>query len=299
MNKSTYWSAGHITAFFKIVDESDDLLHKGSCGAGFNIKRGVVTEVTESKSSTSNHHIYFGNKLQPRGTVGITEYVIQQLGQMTPEEIPPLDIKYTFQAPIGAGFGTSAAGALTTVFAINSFLKLDLPEIKLWQIAHKAEITNKTGLGDILGLYAKSKFELRVKEGAPGIGIVNSPDLQTNDYDVYSYSLGPLSKKNILTDPIKRTIITKKGAESIELFKKNPTFENFCTLSVEFAKTIDLLPKKLWDIINALDASIKCSQIMLGESLFFFVPKEMNFPSIGSLTPVQETLTDLTLQRIN
>ena len=172
MNSCSYWAAGHITTFFKIADSSDDLLYKGSCGAGFNIKRGVIATVSNAPSLNLTHRIYFNGSLQSQNTTGITDYIFTELEEIIQDKLPKLEIKYDFQVPIGSGYGTSASAALTTVFAINSFLDLHLPEINLWQIAHKAEIANKTGLGDILGMYSNSKFELRIKEGAQGIGIV-------------------------------------------------------------------------------------------------------------------------------
>ncbi len=296
MNICKYWSAGHITTFFKIADISDDLLHKGSCGAGFNIKRGVITEI--SLTSATTHQIYFNDQKRHHKDALITIYVINEIEKKINKIIPPLNIKYTFQAPMGAGYGTSAAAALTTAFAINDLLEFKLPEIELWQTAHKAEIENRTGLGDILGLYSNSKFELRIKEGAPGIGIVKSLKLSIEDYDLYTYSLGPLSKKDILTDPKKRLIITNKGQESFDKLSNNATFDNFCSIALDFAKAINLLPQKLWDLLDSLPKSIKASQIMLGESLYFFVPKGEKFPIIENINPIKEELTDSTIQRL-
>ncbi len=296
MNKCTYWAAGHITAFFKIADNDTELLHKGSCGAGFNIKRGVVTEV--SFSSSSNHQVFFDNQKQVSENVSITNYIIQEIEKRISNPIPPLDIKYTFQVPIGAGYGTSASVAITTAFAINTLIKSNIPEIELWQIAHKSEIIHKTGLGDVLGLYANSKFELRTKEGAPGIGKVEPLRINDSGYNLYTYSLGPLSKKNILTDPAKRILITEKGTEAFNKIQNEDELEMFCSIALDFTKNVDLLPKSLWTIINSLPDSIKGSQIMLGESLFFFVPQGEEFPRIENFNPIKEELTEITLQRI-
>ena len=107
-----------------------------------------------------------------------------------------------------------------------------------------------------------------------------------------------MSKKNILTDKFKRTSITEKGSKSIETFQLDQTFENFCKISLDFARTIDLLPQDLWKIIDTMDLSVKCSQIMLGESLFFFVPKNQDSSVFRNFTPIKEELTNSTLVRI-
>lgn len=297
MNKSSYRSASHITAFFKIADLSQDLLSKGSCGAGFNIQRGVKTEITLANSS--DHEIFIDNNKITIQSASITKSVLDEIEKTIKRTIPALTIKYTFEVPLGAGYGTSASVALTTAFAINDVLSLDIEELVLWQIAHKAEILNKTGLGDILGLYAKSAFEIRVQEGAPGVGKVISPQIDVTEYDLYTLSFGPLSKKDILTDPIKRSKITEIGSVCLEKFQTNQTFENFCNLALDFSKAIDLLPDNLWKIVNSLPRTIKGSQIMLGESLFFFIPKNTLLPHIQSFVLIKESLTDNVLQKLS
>lgn len=296
MNTCAFWAASHITAFFKIADTAIDLLHKGSCGAGFNIKRGVITEL--SFSSAPEHQLFIDNQKMAPEFATITNYIINELEKSTSSSFSPLHINYKFQVPIGAGYGTSASVALTTAFAINTLLDLGIPEIELWQMAHKAEIIQKTGLGDILGLYANSKFELRTKEGAPGIGSVSALNLDVSNYDLYTYSVGPLSKQNILTNPAKREIIISKGAEVFAKIQKSLTLDNFCSLALDFTKSVELLPKHLFNIINALPSSIKASQIMLGESLYFFVPKGEKLPQLENFTPVKEELTELTLEQL-
>ena len=296
MNSCSYWAAGHLTAFFKIADESEDILSKGSLGAGFNIQRGVITEV--KPSDDKNHRIYFNSEQQPYDITGITNYVINQVQEKLDESLSPLDINHTFEVPIGSGYGSSGSAALSTVFAINSLLDLKIPELILWQIAHKAEIFNKTGLGDILGLYSQSKFEMRTKEGSPGVGEVVALDFDEHEYDLFTYSIGPLSKKYLLTDPVKRHKITEEGEKVIKEFQVDPTFEKFCDLSLTFTKKLNLIPENLWNIIDSLPGSIKVSQIMLGESLFFFVPKKIDITKYVKMNLVKEELVAKTINKV-
>ena len=296
MKSCSYWTAGHITAFFKIADSSDDVLYKGSLGTGFNIARGVLTRV--ELSDKSEFRVFFDNIEQSNQSIGITNFILAQLKELSNESLPGLHIYYSFEVPIGSGYGSSAAAALSTAFAVNKLLDLQIQPVQLWQLAHKAEISNKTGLGDILGLYSNSEFEQRVKEGAPEIGKVISLDLDSKDYDLYTYSIGSLSKKNILSNTKIREMITLKGNQALENFNADPTFENFCKQSIEFTKSINLLPENLIKILTSLPKVIKGSQIMLGESLFLFVPKGQKLPVIENFLPVQETLVKNTLQRI-
>ncbi|MEM3755191.1 MAG: GHMP kinase, partial [Candidatus Bathyarchaeia archaeon] len=60
-----------------------------------------------------------------------------------------ITIKHDIGVPIGAGFGTSGAGALTTCLALSKAFGLNLSINDLGMIAHRAEIECKTGLGTV------------------------------------------------------------------------------------------------------------------------------------------------------
>ena len=55
----TYWVAGHLTGIFEIKDSSENILEKGSLGAGLSINRGVKTSV--SYNDQPDVYIYFNN----------------------------------------------------------------------------------------------------------------------------------------------------------------------------------------------------------------------------------------------
>ena len=46
----SYWVAAHLTGIFEIKDSSDNLLKKGSRGAGLSINRGVRTAVRRTEA---------------------------------------------------------------------------------------------------------------------------------------------------------------------------------------------------------------------------------------------------------
>jgi len=51
-----------------------------------------------------------------------------------------VEVKHSVQAPIGAGYGMSAAGALGVVLALSEALDLDFERSKALAIAHEAEV---------------------------------------------------------------------------------------------------------------------------------------------------------------
>ena len=149
---------GHITGFFTIEDH-DITLKKGSCGAGFLMSRGVRTTISDS------------DELEIDVNQGDSTVIDEVLKIM---EIDT-DFKVTqdIQLPIGAGFGTSAASALSLTLALNEFLDLGYSTDLCGQIAHMAEVNLGAGLGDVIAQTGYG-LVLRVEPGAPGIGKIKS-----------------------------------------------------------------------------------------------------------------------------
>ena len=149
---------GHITGFFTIEDH-DISLKRGSCGAGFLLSKGVKTTISES------------DKLAVEVNQGDSTVIDEVLKILEIDS----DFKITqdIQLPIGAGFGTSAASALSLALAINEYLNLGYSKELCGQIAHMAEVNLGAGLGDVIGQNGEG-LVLRVEPGAPGIGEINS-----------------------------------------------------------------------------------------------------------------------------
>ena len=62
-------------------------------------------------------------------------------------------IKHTFDLPIGAGYGSSGAGALGIALGLNKILDLGLEDLEAAKYAHIAEVENHTGLGTAGGQF--------------------------------------------------------------------------------------------------------------------------------------------------
>ena len=59
-------------------------------------------------------------------------------------------VEHHVEVPLGAGFGTSGAAALSLALALNEALSLGLSKIEAAQLAHVAEVECKTGLGTVI-----------------------------------------------------------------------------------------------------------------------------------------------------
>ena len=141
------FSPGHITLIFSIKDESNNILEKGSLGTGFSIAEGVITEVETFPSKKNKVTIYINGKKE---AAPVSRSVVRQFFEFLDEKFSII-LKHKINLPIGGGFGCSAAGALSSALALNEELQLNFKKQKCGQIAHIAEVENKTGLGDVIG----------------------------------------------------------------------------------------------------------------------------------------------------
>ena len=102
--------------------------------------------------------------------------------------------------------------------AINKKFRLGLSKIEIGQIAHLAELKNFTGLGSVLTQFHTGLL-LRIKEGAPGIGLV------------YKFSLPPEELNNVL-------ILSWGGLSTSEILKDKQKMKNVYSLGEKLTKMV-------------------------------------------------------------
>lgn len=261
---------GHITGFFEICDQPKDPLKKGSRGAGVSIEKGVITTVS-LKPADQNMIKVLINGIEAEAPV--TKSVVKHMLKLTSKNFT-VTINHKVEIPIGAGIGASGAGAFSTALALNKALNLGLTYDKAAQIAHLAEIVNKTGLGTVLA-QSRGGVEIRVKPGAPGIGHV---DLIPVDPDmvVVCGSLGPIETKKMLSNPEIREKINRIGGRMVDELVKNASIEKLMKLSKRFAAETGLMSEKVKNAVKELEKNgfVNASMAMFGETVFCFVERE-------------------------
>jgi pantoate kinase len=260
----TYWVAAHLTGIFEIKDLHQNPLECGSRGAGVSINRGVKTTVTRSEEPTVK--IFFDGTEMEQDQAKVTWELLQIM--LPDSSRSNFNVYHEFEIPLSAGYGASAAGALGCAFAINDFFKLGLPDITLYHFAHQTEVSLKTGLGDIIGLY-QGGLEIRIKEGAPGIGETTAL-IKDSDWHIATLSCGSLSTTSVLSDPMKRNQVNSAGHSLINQLVENPKYSHFIKLTEQFSKDVQLYSKNIEKILLEIPKNVKAAQIMLGDSLFLF-----------------------------
>lgn len=245
---------GHITGFFNI-ENHESKLKNGSCGVGFLLDNGVKTTIKDSDSFTVDIN---------QGDSTVIDEVLDILNIET-------DFKITqdIQLPIGAGFGTSAASALSLTLALNEYLDLNYSLELCGQIAHMAEINLGGGLGDVIAQTGHG-LVLRTKPGAPGIG-----EIVSFDEDIYiAYkTFSPIDTASIIQDDNYKKIISEVGLKYLEDFEKDSSLTNFLSFSNKFSRETNLMTdevKSLVDYFNSRDDILGSSMAMLGNTVFAF-----------------------------
>ncbi len=178
--------------------------------------------------------------------------------------LPPdmgASIDTTLELPQGSGFGMSAAGALSVTIALAEML--DMPRGRAFEAAHRAELANRSGLGDVAGLMAGG-VEIRKTEGLPPHGeIVRLAD----ELDLVAGVVGPrMSTAEVLKES--GGDLPGVGMECHRRLIAEPTMDNFLRLCRGFAERSGIITPPVRRALTALDGLGPCSMIMLGNSVF-------------------------------
>jgi pantoate kinase len=264
------FSPAGISSFFEICDRTPygkpifDLEKVGARGGGFGLQKGVLTEVTAIEAENNIASIFINGILAPEADT--TKTVLNMFLEKV-EKKYEIIIKHKVEIPIGAGFGTSAGGALTTGLALSKILDLNLTYNQIGKIAHKAEIKCKTGLGTV-GPLMIGGCVLTIEPGAPGISIIDRIPL-SGEHVIISGVIKPIPTTYILDSEKKRQTVNRWGKETLEQILSEPSAENFMNCSLKFAKKTGFLTstiKKLVKIAKKAGA-IGSAQNMVGEAV--------------------------------
>ncbi len=266
------YSPSHISGFFEICDNKNPL-YKGSVGCGLVLDSGCVTEV----SLTNQIKIEINGVEEDANT---TKYVLDNLAGES-----KITVSTDFEVPIGCGFGASGAGALSTAIALNELLSLNMTLNEVVQIAHRAEVKNNTGLGDVIA-EAYGGIVIRKKPGPPGIGVIDGIPLR--EEKISYVVLGKKLTKTILEEgnaEIKRRI-NEFGREALKELMRKPTLEHFMLVSRNFSRQIEIISDKCRDAIEAVAAEGKVASVaMLGDTVFVIGDSE----ALSSFGEVKES----------
>jgi pantoate kinase len=243
--KASSFVPGHITGFFEIHDNAEDIRQKGSRGAGICMSLGIRTSVTVSESKVQSIEVLIDDKIEKES---VTELAIKNIIGDKPYEI---NVESKSELPAGQGFGMSGAGALGASLALDSVLGMSLPKDEIICAAHCAEIVCGTGLGDVMPQSAGG-IVIRKKEGCPPYGVLEK--IGSEDIDIVLCIIGEELSTN--------------GHHCLSQLIKSPKLWELMWLSLAFSKSTELMVKEVEEAIKAARKHGLASMSMLGNSIF-------------------------------
>jgi pantoate kinase len=274
---SRAFSPAGISSFFEICDRTvdgkpiNDLERVGARGGGFGIQKGVMTEVSVSEAKANSIRVFINGRLAPEAETTIT--VVQMLLNKVNRAYDVI-VNHEVEVPIGAGFGSSAGGALTVGLALSNALDLSLTYNQIGRIAHVAEIKCKTGLGTV-GPLMLGGCVLTVEPGAPGIAIIDRIPISA-DHVIVAGVFEPIPTKQVLSSPEKRETVNRWGRKTLKAILDEPSVENFLACCLEFAEKAGFMTERVRQLVHLAEkaGAIGAAQNMVGEAVHALAREE-------------------------
>ena len=274
LKRARAFSPAGISSFFEICDRTPDgkLIADperiGARGGGFSPNKGVSTEVSVAEAEENQVQVFINGECCPEAET--TKSVVEALTAKVSEKYA-VKVVHSVEVPIGAGFGSSAAGALGTALALSKALGLNLTYNQLGRIAHVAEVKCKTGLGTV-GPLLFGGCGLTIEPGAPGYALLDripvSPDHRLVVGTFRSYPT-----KEMLASEEKREIINEWGRKTLKKILADPSLENFMVACKDFAVGTGFVTSRVQKLIELSKkaGAVGAAQNMLGEAVHALV----------------------------
>ncbi len=283
MNKTVRaFAPAAISSFFEICDQTvdgkpiSDPERVGARGGGFGLQKGTLTELTVSSAKENHITVYLnGDATAEAKTTQAVLRLLLKRGKGSYDIV----VRHKVKVPIGAGFGTSAGGALAAGLALKEALALPLTFNQVAKAAHIAEVQCQTGLGTVSSLAVGGSCLLVLEPGAPGIAVVDRIPLKPG-YVVVA-GVVRASGKSVLSSPLKRPEINRWGKETLEAILAEPSLENFLASCWRFAQETGFATEKVRQLVRLAEknGAVGAAQNMIGEAVHA-VALEENAPTV-------------------
>ena len=268
------FSPAGISSFFEICDRTadgqliDDPERVGARGGGFSPDKGVSTEVIVAEAEEKQVQVFInGEHCQEAET---TKAVVEMLTTKVHENYT-IKVLHRVDVSIGAGFGSSAAGALGAALALSKALGLNLTYNQLGRVAHVAEVKCRTGLGTV-GPLLFGGCGLTLEPGAPGIARLDRIPVSP-DHRLVIGTFRPYPTKEMLASQTKRAAINKWGQKTLKRILADPSTENFMDACKQFALGAGFVTDRVQKLMGLSEkaGAVGAAQNMLGEAVHALV----------------------------
>ena len=278
MKKTKAFAPAAISSFFQIHDIENgkpiaNLERMGAIGGGFGLEKGINTQIIVEEAEKNSVKVFINSK--PAAEAKTTRQVIETLLGKTNYKYA-VTVEHQIEVPIGAGFGTSAGGALTAGLALREALALPLTYNQIGKVAHVSEIQCQTGLGTVSSLTFSGGCVLVVKPGAPGICQIDRIPITPDYMVVAGFYKSDVPKKMVLSSPQKKQEINQYGKKTLTAILAEPGLENFLKYCWEFSQKAGFATKNICKLVRLAKkaGAVGAAQNMIGEAVHAVVHEE-------------------------
>ena len=247
------FSPGSVTCFF-VPNVGTTVEETSSPGCGICISDGVTAAVRPAASTV----IRFNGRPIDFPPVRCV------IDEIAPEAV---EVFLETPVPLGCGFGISAASSLTTAFALARRFDLEKSRRQLGEIVLRAEILQRTGIGDPITQLTGGVVLRRWRSGPFDAESLSMPPADLS-YRVF----GPLSTREVLSNPTLVKRLAEEGRSCVDWLEQNQqtvTMEQLLVRTLNFAQKSGLVTDAR--VIEAIDAvqrnQGRAMMVMLGQSV--------------------------------
>jgi len=274
LKRAKAFSPAGVSSFFEICDRTRDGKmiadpeRIGARGGGFALNKGVSTEVIVAEAEEKRVQVFINGEFCPEAET--TKSVVEMLTAKVSENYA-VTVKHRVEVPIGAGFGSSAAGALGAALALSKVLALNLTYNQLGRVAHVAEVRCRTGLGTV-GPLLFGGCGLTLEPGAPGYARLDRIPVSP-DHRIIAGTFRPYPTKEMLASQEKRETINEWGRKTLQKILAEPSLENFMGACKQFAVGTGFATERVQKLIELAEnaGAVGAAQNMLGEAVHALV----------------------------
>ena len=250
-----------LSSIFSPKIRGESVEEIGARGGGFTLADAVETRAEHHPGDEDQIHVYVNGVISDHVTslraAEVSRGILGLRGKIV--------LKHSVGVPIGAGLGTSASLALTTILTLFRIAGRGISLMSACKLVHEIEVRCGTGLNSEAG-FLSSGLVLVLEAGAPPRLKIDSIPLP-RDSVLIVIAATPVEKQRILG---RRSLeeIEEIGDRKISEILENPTPENFLEKSREFALEAGLATERVREIFEELGRLpvIGYAQNMIGEA---------------------------------
>ncbi len=183
-------------------------------------------------------------------------------------------VKHRIYVPIAAGFGTSAASALSVIMALSHLSGKPMTLREAVKLTHYVELECRTGLNSEAG-FEKTGLVLVLKEGSPDYSVTDEIPLPLG-CKIISVVAGQIQTSEVISSIVRLQLLERLGDMFLDKILCNPTPDNFLAQAREFAKKTELIDQTVHDIFAVMEKlpTIGFAMNMVGRAAHALVYEE-------------------------